>query len=75
MTKGPLQGALQGALQMSHTWKESNEHHQGPLQMPPNWMIQLKSPEGALQISPSWKESNLYQQGPLQNAPHLNWIN
>lgn len=57
MTKGPLQGALQ----MSHTWKESNEHHQGPLQVPRNWMIQLKSPEGALQISPSWKESNLYQ--------------
>lgn len=26
------------------------EHHQGPLQMSSNWMIQSKSPEGALQI-------------------------
>ena len=50
---------------MSPTWKVSNYHHQGPLQIFPTWKESTDSLRGHLQTSPALEECNEHHLGAL----------
>ena len=50
---------------MSPTWKVSNYHHQGPLQIFPTWKESTDSLRVHLQTSPALEECNEHHLGAL----------